>query len=166
MARYKCLITQEGLDAVIKLADDPKKAVKQMKKVRQLSDEEIERRAKVIYTLEEGKDPFKIDNWTLKEIVNRYRSKASSEVAKKSGGSDLGSYFGFELRKRYVGGRYLEVTAEMSESEMKKARSMGVYKGALEVLNNIKSIHSGAGDDPAKTVLKWMKKMEVEIEDD
>jgi len=133
MKRWAGIISDsDGLDAVIQLADDPDAAGK-VKEVRKNAQE----RARIVHALKTGNAPT--SSYSIQEIVDSYIKERTDDIIKKSGGSEIGEYMGYNLRKRFANGNLLEVSWAATESQMRKIRQQNPYQGAIDVLNLVLS---------------------------
>ena len=132
------------------------------------ADEEgLEKKSKIKFIFEfgeGGEDPDKgyQNQKTFKDFHNVERQR----LYKKYGAAAPSEIKGYSLRTHYVIGDGVEVLAELDAKnyeEFKKKYS-GI-NGAIEVLYNTKKVMKGAGHNPAKTVSKLIRKLEIETED-
>ena len=130
MKRYAVLITDQGMDTALPLADNPDNALADMKNI--VSRDKAEKRAKVIYVLDHGERP---DSYQVTSIVDGYLKKISNDISRKHGSVNIGNYMAYDLRKRYAAGGQLEVQVGLEEKWFNAFRGMDPYAAAFYILD-------------------------------
>jgi len=91
----------------------------------------------------------------------------TQKLHKKYGAADPQEFFGYNMRKQYAMGSGVEVLADLDAKNYgefsKKYRGI---QGAIDILLSTKKVMSGGGKDPAKTIFKLVRKLEIEAEDE
>jgi len=116
---------------------------------------------------EGGQDPDK--DYQNRETFKHFKNVLKQRLYKKYGAADPSEYFGYSLRKAYAMGDGIEVLADLDADdfdEFKKKYSGA--KGAAKILWSTEKIMSGSYDrnEPAKTISKMIRKLEIEAEDE
>jgi hypothetical protein len=133
MKRYTLVITSQGLDAVITLADDPQKANERVKGI-------TEDRARVMYIFEKGNDPYlgkDPTGWHGDQWEHGFQDFArakQNEIAVSYGSDPIAMYRGYDMRKN-VHSDFIEISVKMDPGEMKKLRIGDPYKSAYKILS-------------------------------
>jgi hypothetical protein len=169
MKRYTLVITTQGLDSVLTLADDAE-AVKG--RVAGITED----RARVMYIFENGKDPLinkgtETDYWNREEWAHDFKNFLRSkqdEIAIESGSDPISAYGFYDMRKN-VHGDFIELSVRMEPSEMEKLRHGDPYKSAIKLLSIVEKgedgIVVGARGGMGKNVKLWKRVMKAHDED-
>lgn len=157
MRRWMGIISDsDGLDAVIQLADDP--SIVSKKNIAAVT-ENAKERAQIEYVFDYGERP---QYNQIGKIVSDYKDRKSKDLVSAAGGSGLGEYMGYELRKRYANGNLLEVSWIVTDTEMKKIRNQSPYKSAIDILTLVlngkgKTVNPRDDEDDVQDYIDIMK---------
>lgn len=161
MGKWLVAIDEEGIQAQFGLGSgDMEKNAEEEKKLK----ENAENRAKVIYVFEYEEHPGSGSNRRLQDLIRRRRDQFYQE----RGAFNPAEMMGYNMRKTTIGGNYIEVLADLPNADniQQFQRNYSGLDGAIEILLSTEKIMHGAGKDPAKSVMKWIKKLELEKEED
>lgn len=119
MQRFILIITNEGLDAVMPISNDPGAA-------------SIGKKADIILTFEQEKNP--------KNIHSREKSNLMAKIFQnhpelKGGGADPQEYAMFNLRANFAGDGAKKYFIGMNKDDMKKVQQSGQKEGAFHILD-------------------------------
>lgn len=119
MQRFILVITDEGLDAVMPISNDPNAPT-------------IKNKAKIMMTFEYEQDPNKMRT----DELNKTMSKIMSEHPElKGGGADPQSYVMFNIRAQYAGSGSKKYYIGLDKEDMKKIQRSGSKEGAFHILD-------------------------------
>jgi hypothetical protein len=136
MKRYLLLITTQGLDAVLTLADDAEEAKQRVSSI-------TNNRARLMYLFEKGEDPYRgtkersyssgtEEVWS--HDFEKFKKSKREDAAREVGSSPIEMYYGFNMRKS-THGDFLEVSLNVEPEEMQALRQGDPYKSAHKILN-------------------------------
>lgn len=157
--KWLVVINDEGMQAQVPVGEDIEKDAKEEKN--------LKNRIQLIIVLEHGIDPQSEMSRNEKEEYNELFNKYRNTFYRNKKSATPAEMLGYNMRKRYVGGKYIEVLADLDAKDYSEfSRKYRGYQGAIDILWNTEKIMTGASSDPIKTVKKWIKKLEVEAEDE
>jgi hypothetical protein len=119
MQRYVLLITDQGLDAVMPISNNPHTI-------------NIKEKAKIILTFEKETDPRKLKGGDLDKKLSEI---LQANPGLKGGGAEPGEYKMFDLRARFAGGNAQKYWIGLNKQDMEKIRGSGPYEGAFYILD-------------------------------
>ena len=162
MKRYTLVITTQGLDSVLTLADDAEAVKGRVIAI-------TESRARVMYIFEKHKDPLlnKGDAWTREEWAYDFKDfvKTKQNDIAIEYGSDPISAYGFYNMRRNVHADFIELSVKMEPDEMQKLRSGDPYKSAYKLLSLVEKGEDGivvsSRGGMGKNVKLWKKVMKA-----
>lgn len=121
-------------------------------------------KAKIIFVFEYGQVPS--DSYSDKDKLKSIQQKMKNSFYQKRGAFNPSEYFGYQMRQKTLN-NYIEVVSELDADDVSEFhRKYSGIEGAIEILYNTEKVMKGSGGDPAKTVMKWIKKLELEKEDE
>lgn len=129
--RYIALLTDEGLDMFMPIANKPEEAAKKMK---DLESMDIYRYAQIDYTFQTDSRPTERE--MEKYIKNEYKPRRQKEITSEYGSADMGSYLAYSLRKQSLG-NVNEVVVYMTKKEFQNTRLSDQYEGAIYIIEKV-----------------------------
>jgi hypothetical protein len=159
--KWLVCINDEGVQCQIPAGRDPDKAAEEQK--------DLKKYAKIKFVFEFGEGGHNPDgDYQDQKSFGHFLNIETQKLHKKYGAADPHDFFGYNLRKQTSLGKGLEVLSDLDAenySEFRKKYS-GI-KGAIDILLNTEKIMSGSYDreNPGKSVMKLIKKLEIEAED-
>jgi hypothetical protein len=158
--KWLVTINDEGIQAQFQAGENLDKSVEVEKKFK----EDIEQRAQIIFVFQEGKAPT--EHYNDRQIISTIKNKRASEFYASQKSWTPHEKWGYDLRKRYAGGNYIEVLADLDAKDISEFhKNYKGSKGVADILINTERVYSGAGKDAAKTVARWIKRFQA-IEDE
>lgn len=133
-------------------------------------EKSLENRAQIVFIFKHATAPPKPGSWDISPVFVRAwsdeKAKARRVLHKKYGAATPGEISGYNLRKQYAMGDGVEVLADLDAKDYDEFRKKySGFDGAIGVLERTEKVMSGAGKDPAKTINKLIRKLEIEAED-
>lgn len=119
MQRFILIITDQGLDAVMPISNNPDAG-------------SIRKKVQIMMTFEYGRDPRKMDK---RELDKRSQQILDDNPSLKGGGADTKEYAMFDLRFRFAGSGATKYYIGLDKKDMSKIRSSGPKEGAFYILD-------------------------------
>lgn len=133
--RFAALITHQGIDTTIPLADEPEIAKQALKDLKAIPRRQIINRAKIRGVFEDKGDPFSRSDYYWTKKAEDYIAELENKITKKTGSADLGSYLAFDLRKRYMTNDYIEVSFKVDDEKLEKMKKADPRDAAIDALD-------------------------------
>jgi hypothetical protein len=159
MSKWLCVINDEGIQAKFLAGTNIAAAAKDTK--------DMMRHAKIMYIFETGLNPNSREYEDQKKY-SAYITKKEKEITEKHGAWSQSEYFGYDLRKRYIGSDYIEVLADIDAKDIDEfQKKYSGIKGAIEILQNTEKLMSPRAENSekaSKLISKQIRKLQIELE--
>ena len=161
MAKWLVTIDDEGVQAQFGLGSGDMD--KNAEDEKAFSKIDLKNKAKVIFVFTRKKLPS--DDYSDRRELDSIAKGMKSSFYQKRGAFDPSEHFGYDMRKKSLG-KYIEVVSELEADDVSEFhRKYSGLDGAIDILFNAERIMSPT-TDPGKTIMKWVKRLELEQEDD
>lgn len=163
MAKWLVTIDEEGVQTQFGLGSGDME--QNAKDEKAFNKENLANKAKVIFTFEQGRAPN--DGYRDKDSLSSIQKRLKGDFYKKRGAFNPAEYFGYQMRQKTISGKYIEVVAELDADDIGEFhQKYSGLDGAIEILLSAERLMKPTTDNPGKTIMKWIKKLELEKEDE
>lgn len=159
--KWLVCINDEGVQCKVPVGKDTEKAAEEQKNLKKYG--------KIMFVFDSGgKDPDK--DYEAQKEYGQWLKRATDKLHKKYGAASPSEVGGYNLRKQYAMGNGIEVLANLDDAKDydEFAKNYSGLEGAVDILLNTERIMSGNynRENPGKSVMKMIKKLQLEIDDE
>lgn len=160
MTDWLVTITLQGVITQFKLGDGYEDHSVQQKE-KELNSDSVINRAKILFVFHEGRRPQ--DDYRDNKLIKKYVQKMKNEFYSSNNAWNQGEMWGYKMRQNTIKGQpYIEIISRVDADTLGEFQKLS----AQDLLYSTVKLMYPTKNDAAKTVVKWIQKLEDYDEED